>query len=50
MYGMSFKATVAWIVAGLPFDLIHCLGNLAAGFLVLPLSKVLIKLEGQHIR
>lgn len=44
MYGMSFKQMLAWIVAGLPFDIIHSIGNLVAGLLVLPLSELLRKL------
>ena len=44
MYGMSLKQMLAWIVAGLPFDIIHGIGNLVAGLLVLPLSELLRKL------
>lgn len=44
MYGFNFDQTVAWIIAGLPFDLMHCAGDFAAGLLVLPLSKMLPKL------
>jgi energy-coupling factor transport system substrate-specific component len=36
---------LAWIVAGLPFDLMHGIGNLFAGLLILPLSELLLKLE-----
>ena len=42
--GMSFKATLAWIVAGLPWDALHGAGNFAAGLLILPLSKLVRKL------
>ena len=44
MFGMSFEQMLAWIMAGLPFDILHCGGNLAAGLLILPLSEVLKKL------
>ena len=44
LFGMDFKQMVAWIIAGLPWDAIHGLGNLAAGILVLPLSEFLRKL------
>ncbi len=47
LYGFSFQQTVAWIAAGLPYDLIHCAGNTAAGLLVLPLSKLLRKLDAR---
>ena len=45
LFGLDLKQTAAWILAGLPFDLLHGAGNLAAGFLVLPLSDLLRKLE-----
>lgn len=43
-WGMDFQDTVAWIIAGIPFDLLHCIGDLAAGLLILPLSELLKKL------
>lgn len=50
LYGLNFKGMIAWILAGLPWDGIHACGNLAAGCLILPLSKLLIKLEHTHIK
>lgn len=44
LFGLDFKQTVAWIIAGLPFDAIHCISNLVAGLLIYPLSRVLKKL------
>lgn len=49
MMGMSFKATLAWIAAGLPWDAIHAAGNLAAGLMILPLSELLRKLMKHSI-
>ena len=43
MFGLNFKETVAWIIAGLPFDLIHAGGNTILGFLIIPLTKSLKK-------
>lgn len=43
MYNLNFKAMTAWIIAGLPWDAIHSAGNFALGFLIVPLSTVLIK-------
>lgn len=43
MFGLSFKAAVAWFIAGIPFDIIHGIGNLIAGVLILPLSELLKK-------
>ena len=45
LFKMSFKQTLTWIAMGLPFDITHAVGNAAMGLLVLPLSKVLMKLE-----
>ena len=43
LFHLSFSQTLAWIAAGIPFDLIHGVSNLAAGVLVLPLYKALGK-------
>lgn len=42
--GMNGKQMLAWIVAGLPFDLIHGISNLAAGLLILPLAELMRRL------
>ncbi|MBE6536787.1 MAG: hypothetical protein E7673_02415 [Ruminococcaceae bacterium] len=44
MFGFDFKQTVAWIIAGIPFDLIHGVSNFVMGLLVLPFSELLEKL------
>lgn len=41
MYRLSFEKTIAWIVAGLPWDVMHALGNLAASVLILPLVRLI---------
>lgn len=45
MFGLNFEQMLAWIAAGLPFDLLHSAGNLAAGLLILPLSELLRRLD-----
>lgn len=45
MFGLDLKATLAWIAAGLPFDLLHGIGNFASGFLALPLISLICRLE-----
>ena len=45
IFGLDFQGMIKWIIAGLPFDFVHAAGNLAAGFLVLPITRVLKKLE-----
>ena len=44
MFGMDFKMTVAWILSGLPFDIIHGIGNLFVGMLVVPMSELILRL------
>lgn len=44
MFGLNREQTLAWILSGVGFDLIHAIGNLAVGLLILPLSEVLTKL------
>ena len=45
LFGFSFEQTLAWIAAGfLPWDLIHCTGNILAGLLIIPFSELLKKL------
>lgn len=44
MYGFDFKQTLAWIAAGFTFDIIHGIGNLTAGLLIMPVSELLFKL------
>lgn len=46
MFGMSWDSLLPWIVAGLPFDVIHCIGNVTTGILIMPLVKVLRKMPG----
>lgn len=48
MFGLSFEGMIAWIIAGLPFDAIHGVGNLAAGVLIVPMTKLLRRLEAMY--
>jgi energy-coupling factor transport system substrate-specific component len=44
--GFDFSTMVKWIVAGLPFDLLHFGSNFVAGLLVVPLYNVIKKVKG----
>ena len=44
MLGLNFEQTIAWIIAGIPFDLIHGVSNFIAGLLVLPTAELLSNL------
>ena len=46
MFGLDFNGMIAWIVAGIPFDVIHGISNFAIGLLILPLSRLLRRLSG----
>ena len=48
LFGMNFKATIAWIIAGMPMDIIHGISNLLCGILIVPLITVLQKLENEN--
>ena len=41
MFGLDFKATVAWIAAGLPWDFVHGVSNFFCGILICPIISVL---------
>ncbi len=47
-FKLSFEQTVAWVISGIPFDVIHALGNLAAGLLIFPFSELIKKLMKQR--
>ena len=49
MVGLDFEQTLAWIVAGIPFDLIQGVSNFAVGLLILPLSELLKKLIARAV-
>ena len=46
----SFDQTLAWIAAGFPWDLVHAGGNLVAGLLIVPMIKLLGKLNKVYLR
>ena len=45
MFNLSFQAAVSWVIAGIPFDVIHGVSNLLVGLLIYPLSQLLKKLN-----
>lgn len=50
MFGLNFEQTVAWIIAGIPFDVIHGASNIFTGMLVIPFSELMKKLSGHRSR
>ena len=49
VYGFDFHGMVAWIAAGMPYDIIHGISNFVCGFLIAPMSKLLIKLKEKYL-
>lgn len=49
LFGLNFQQMLAWIVSGLPFDVLHAIGNVATGLLILPFSQLLHRLMHQGI-
>lgn len=43
MFGLNFKGMVAWIIAGIPFDIVHGIGNIFASMLTIPIINALKK-------
>lgn len=41
LFGLSFEGMIAWIVAGLPFDMVHGVSNFFCGMLIMPIVSVL---------
>ena len=41
LFGLDYNAMIAWIIAGFPADITHCLGNLVCGLLIMPLVSAL---------
>ncbi len=50
LFGLDFSQMLAWIAAGFAFDVIHGVGNLAAGFLILPLCALLRRLDKNAVK
>ena len=43
--GMGWDRVWLWILAGLPFDLLHGIGNFALGTLIVPIATLLRRLD-----
>ena len=49
LYHWNLEKMIAWVVAGLPFDLLHGVSNLVVcGLLVLPFVRLLDRLKKQY--
>ncbi len=41
LFNLSFEGTIAWIIAGLPFDITHGISNLIGGILIVPIISII---------
>ena len=41
LFGLDLKGTIAWIAAGLPWDLLHGVSNFICGILIMPIVSAL---------
>ena len=48
LFGLSFDGMIAWIMAGLPFDMIHGVSNFLCGILIMPIISILIRIEQNY--
>lgn len=44
-FNLTWEGTLTWIASGLPFDLIHGVGNLCTGLLIVPFVALLRRLN-----
>lgn len=44
-FNLDFNGTIAWIVAGLPYDAIHGVSNFFCGLLIVPIITVLKRVD-----
>lgn len=49
LFHLDFKGMIAWIIAGLPWDMVHGVSNFFCGILIVPLTKVLRSLENKNL-
>lgn len=49
-FGGDFSKMLPWVIAGLPFDAVHMCGNIVLCLLVIPLYKIIHRLEEKRIR
>ena len=48
-FGLNFEQTVAWIIAGIPFDILHGVGNTIFGCFVYPLAEIIKKIMKKQL-
>lgn len=41
LFGLDFKGMIAWIIAGLPWDIVHGFSNFFCGILIIPIASAI---------
>ena len=49
LFGLDFDGMITWIIAGLPYDMIHGTSNFLCGVIIYPLVKLLLRVEKHSI-
>lgn len=47
LFGLNFQGMIAWIVAGLPWDVVHGISNFVCGALIVPIINLIRRVENQ---
>lgn len=47
-FGLSFNGMLAWIAAGIPFDITHGISNFIGGLLICPIISVLNRVDNKQ--
>lgn len=50
MFGLNLEGMIAWIIAGLPYDVVHGIGNFCSGALIVPLIHAIRLAERVSLR
>jgi len=45
LFRLGFQGMIYWIMTGIPFDILHAIGNAAAATLIVPLTTLLRRLK-----
>ena len=49
LFGLNFNQMVTWIISGLPFDILHGVGNVIFGCFVYPLAEIMKKIMKKNL-
>lgn len=49
LFGLDFDGMITWIIAGLPWDMVHGTSNFLCGVIIYPLVKILQRIEKHSV-